>query len=226
MAVRISRLVKRMWRPFGVAIDSFFDWRLGIKTSGHILLHRLGLSKTGTQDCVWYQPSPPSGVVRSLASICLDLSRFTFVDFGAGRGRVLLLAARLPFRQVVGVEFSAQLCDDATKNLVRLFPDQVASGRVRIVCEDARTFAFPETDVCAYMFTPFKGNVLTEVLARLRNHSLKGFRVIILYCGRNKGAIEALDSLRWVKRDVGRCFSWIDPMHYKLLVYDSGEVCS
>jgi hypothetical protein len=45
----------------------------------------------------------------------IDPRDFTFTDFGSGEGRVLLIAAGLPFRAVVGVEFSAELNEIASR---------------------------------------------------------------------------------------------------------------
>jgi hypothetical protein len=48
-----------------------------------------------------------------------DCSLYTFVDMGSGKGRMLLLAAEYPFRQIQGVEFAVELHDQATANIHR-----------------------------------------------------------------------------------------------------------
>ncbi|MBK8386616.1 MAG: class I SAM-dependent methyltransferase [Candidatus Accumulibacter sp.] len=66
----------------------------------------LDIDSPNARHAVRYEPSP-SGMVRSiLSTLGLDWRRYTFVDFGAGKGRVLLLAAELPFKNIIGVEFS------------------------------------------------------------------------------------------------------------------------
>jgi len=219
----VSKVLRRIWRPVGMAIDSLFDLRYGIRTAGYVPTCRLGVPAEQTKDCIWYQPSPAKGVMRLISSLGVDLSRFLFVDLGAGRGRVLILAARFPFRAVIGVEFSPVLCEEARENLRRAFPEDFRVGRISIICEDARTFVAPEGDLCVFLFTPFKGEVLSSVLTRLRQHWQKGFRVIILYCGKSRPVIEALDSLRWPRRQWEMCLSWSDLRRYNLLVYDSAQ---
>ena len=49
------------------------------------------------------------------------LSRLSFVDYGAGKGRVLLLASQHPFAAIGGIEFAEELHDDATMNIAQ-FP--------------------------------------------------------------------------------------------------------
>lgn len=54
----------------------------------------------------------------------LDYSKFTFIDFGAGMGRVLLMASERPFRKIIGVEFARELITIAENNLRSYSPPQ------------------------------------------------------------------------------------------------------
>ena len=47
----------------------------------------------------------------------LEYSRFTFVDYGSGKGKAMFLAAEYPFKRIVGVEFAPALHEIACKNL-------------------------------------------------------------------------------------------------------------
>src|SRR5713101_6823082 len=64
-----------------------------------------------------YDPAPWRTLSRSLRLASLEAERFTFVDIGCGKGRILLSALALPFRRIVGVEFSPVLCRIAEKNV-------------------------------------------------------------------------------------------------------------
>jgi len=55
-----------------------------------------------------------SGVLSRLPRRYQD---YTFVDFGSGKGKVVLLAPRLPFRKVIGLEFAQQLIAVAQRNI-------------------------------------------------------------------------------------------------------------
>jgi len=39
----------------------------------------------------------------------IDLSKFTFIDLGAGKGRALLMASDYLFQKIIGVEFMPEL---------------------------------------------------------------------------------------------------------------------
>ena len=55
-----------------------------------------------------------------MARLDVDHSEFTFVDYGLGKGRVLMLATEYPFKRIVGVEFSESLDRTARQNLTKL----------------------------------------------------------------------------------------------------------
>ena len=48
-----------------------------------------------------YYATPPSLFQQALARLEVDFERFTFVDLGAGKGRMILLASNFPFRQMM-----------------------------------------------------------------------------------------------------------------------------
>ncbi|MGH7097851.1 MAG: hypothetical protein ACREE4_09370 [Stellaceae bacterium] len=52
-----------------------------------------------------YEGTPYGTVNRILADLPADVSDYVFVDYGSGKGRVILMASRRRFREVIGVEF-------------------------------------------------------------------------------------------------------------------------
>src|SRR6478752_3089102 len=53
-----------------------------------------------------------------MQALPIDVSQFTFVDLGCGKGRVLLMASDYPFKRIIGVEFMPELHRAAQKNIV------------------------------------------------------------------------------------------------------------
>ena len=86
---------------------------------------------------------------------------YTFVDLGCGKGRVVLLAAEIGFRECVGVELDAQLCAIAQRNAAGW---NRAVCPIRIVCDDATTFDFPRGKCLVYLFNPFPAHVFERLL--------------------------------------------------------------
>ena len=103
----------------------------------------------------------------AMAQIPDRLTDFTFVDYGAGRGRALMLAAMHPFRKIIGVEFARELQDDATMNIAQ-FPRSLMKCRdVDCLLMDAVDFAIPETNGVFLFNDSFDREVLETVLARI-----------------------------------------------------------
>jgi len=114
-----------------------------------------------------YRPSPCSLFAWTLAAIDYDLSRLTFVDYGAGKGRVLLLASEHPFARIGGIEFAEELHDDATMNIAQFPRSRMKCRNVECVLEDASALGPPEGEAVHYFFNPFSREVFAEVLNNL-----------------------------------------------------------
>jgi len=114
-----------------------------------------------------YEPTPVGDFGPLLDLVPFALAGATFVDLGAGMGRALLLAARLPFRQAIGVEISPALCEIARDNLKAAPREGLRCRDLRIVRGDAAAYRFPRGDLVVYLFNPFDGAVLADVLDRL-----------------------------------------------------------
>jgi hypothetical protein len=111
-----------------------------------------------------YRPSPCRLVEWTIGAIDYDLSKLTFVDHGAGKGRVLLLAAQYPFHAIGGVEFAEELHDDATMNIAQFPRSRMTCRNVECVLDDASALGPPEGEAVHYFFNPFSRDIFAEVL--------------------------------------------------------------
>jgi predicted RNA methylase len=94
---------------------------------------------------------------------------YTFIDFGCGKGRAVLLASELGFREVVGVELNTELAELALANAMTWTKAGKARSPIRIICGDALEFMWPESPCLVYLYNPFGGQVmrrLVEVMKR------------------------------------------------------------
>jgi hypothetical protein len=85
-------------------------------------------------------------------------------------GRVVLLAAERPYRQIIGVELSPALHEVAKENRAAYPRAKLRSRDVRLVRADAATFAFPRGDLAVFLYNPFRAPVVEAVAARLAAH--------------------------------------------------------
>jgi hypothetical protein len=114
-----------------------------------------------------YRPSPCALVDWTLGAIDYDFSRLTFVDYGAGKGRALLLASQYPFHAVGGIEFAEELHDDATMNIAQFPRSRMKCRNVECVLDDASQVGPPEGEAVHYFFNPFSREMFAEVLHHL-----------------------------------------------------------
>jgi SAM-dependent methyltransferase len=115
----------------------------------------------------------------------LDLNEYSFIDLGCGKGRTLIVAAQLPFKEVIGVELSPLHCEVAEANIKRYLSDEKQPAlcrNVRISCVNAEDFIFPDSNLLIYMYRPFLGPIFKHVADNLRRfQALTGRRVLIAY---------------------------------------------
>jgi Histone methylation protein DOT1 len=150
-----------------------FDAQHGVVTEALLFLGELDPHAIGDalDDATHYEPTPVAECKEMLAALPAGPRDYTFVDIGAGLGRVVLLASALPFRQVVGVEVSPALCETARDNVVRWrrAHDDLACKDLRVVHADANSFRFPRGDLVVYMYNPFGENTVARLAERLAN---------------------------------------------------------
>lgn len=159
------------WRAFyrrHLAADRAFDRAFGVDTVG--IAHEADLTIRGARGHfgLGYEGTPVAGFDAMLAHLPRDLSSFTYIDFGAGKGRTLLLAARFGFKRIVGVEFSEELHAIAARNIARFRHPAQRCFDVTAVCRDAAAFAPPDGPLVCYFYYPFEAPVLAEVMANLQ----------------------------------------------------------
>jgi SAM-dependent methyltransferase len=147
-----------------------FDEEFGVRTSGLVAGRHLKSGHLHDRHATAYYGVAPS-VFRALVKRWQRsrpgwaLEEVSFIDVGAGMGRAMLLAAEMPFRQVVGVELNPTLERIARKNMAIWRASGRARAPMRLVCGDAVEFRLPEGLCLAFMFNPFGAPVMRRLLA-------------------------------------------------------------
>ncbi|HWH94462.1 MAG TPA: class I SAM-dependent methyltransferase, partial [Baekduia sp.] len=160
--------------------DRAFDEQLGVDTSGIVRLHELSFESENKELGSRYEATSPESFERVMSQLELGDRELTFVDLGAGKGRALLLASRLPFRRLVGVEFSPELTAIGQRNVEAWRQRHPDCPDIELVCQDATTYEFPDEPLLVYMYNPFEAPVLLEVLANLRASLQRSPRPVML----------------------------------------------
>jgi SAM-dependent methyltransferase len=159
-----------------------FDAIHGVGTEGIVEPAQFGLGELtcSLADAVQYAPSKPQRLIGLLRGLPIDYRQFTFVDIGAGKGRVLLLAARFSFKHIIGVEFAPGLAATARKNAEIFARTSGGNVQIEMICADASEYELPRDDLVIYMFNPFNGATFTRFLASLERSLGENPRAIYL----------------------------------------------
>jgi SAM-dependent methyltransferase len=161
--------------------DKRFDRRFHVDTAG--ILKPIELQSDSTfKNSNWYAPSATHRFLRMLHHIKVDFRDYVFIDFGCGKGKALLLASRLPFRQIVGVELWSELFTVAEKNL-KSYTGKRLCNTFRLHRMDATEFPIPSEPGIYYFFDPFREEVMRKVLDNMRRSLAAAPReAYVVYC--------------------------------------------
>jgi hypothetical protein len=161
-----------------------FDQIHGVETSGLIAAGNLITGHPSDSHVTAYYGVAPS-ILRTLINLWRATSpprpidHYTFIDFGAGKGRAMFVASEFPFHQVIGIELNPTLADTAQLNLDRWLAAHAADptaphlAPIRLYEQDALTFDIPRHPTLAFLFHPFEAPVLKLLLRRIESRFAK-----------------------------------------------------
>lgn len=152
-----------------------FDLWHGVQTCGNAELESLKVESPNVVHGVRYQPTHPKLIKEALDSLPIDHSRFVFLDYGSGKGRVVLVALQYPFKRILGIEFSSELHGIAVRN-VRKFRGKRLCQCVNCIHADAVDFDLPSDPLVIFMFNPFRPPLLKALMKKVSRSLLQNPR--------------------------------------------------
>lgn len=144
------------------------DHRRGVSTTSAVKDDELGITDRRNH---WYVATDYQTFQGAMRHVPIRPGTDVFVDFGSGKGRIVILAAAFPFRRIIGVEFSGQLHKTAEQNLAAIRPSLFCQD-IELVQADATRWPIPADATVLFFFNPFEGEVLAQVFDNIR-HSLR-----------------------------------------------------
>ncbi|MFZ0799285.1 MAG: class I SAM-dependent methyltransferase [Terriglobales bacterium] len=148
---------------------SEFDREHGIDTDGRFegwtYLSDLDIPSPNWIDGNDYAAIEPERFKRVLASFDIAFEEFTFIDFGSGKGRALLLASEYPFKRILGLEFSPELHKTAVENIRRYRSTTQKCRNIQSLNVDFADYALPSEASILFFFHPCRTRTLAAVVA-------------------------------------------------------------
>ncbi len=186
LGVAVARIVRR-FRTAGLSgvIESVLDitlgrWRTdafdranGVQTAGNKPVYLMRTNSPNVALGTRYAPIPESEFNQVFRQLPIAPADLTFIDVGSGKGRALLMASKMGFRRVIGVEYDADMCEIARQNVAKM------KAPVEVVCSDIVDFTFPDEDTVVFLFNPFVGDVFAKFMTRIEQVAHR--RLLIVY---------------------------------------------
>ena len=157
-----------------------FDEAHGVETSGLVPASGLITGHPHDTHVTAYYGVAPS-ILRALITLWREtpppepLHRYGFVDIGAGKGRALLVASQLPFREVTGVELNPAMATIARGNIAlwqashAADPTAAALSPIHLIEGDALSVPLPPTPLLLFLFHPFEAPLVEALLCRIED---------------------------------------------------------
>ena len=115
-------------------------------------------------EMIFYQKTPARVILELSTSVNRD---DVFFDIGSGIGQVVILVNLISGARAIGIEFEPSFC---------IYAKEVASkldlANIEFINEDARKVDY-STGTVFFLYTPFVGRMMQDVLALLEKISLK-----------------------------------------------------
>ena len=160
-----------------------FDAEHQVTTEALLFLGELDPEGMGPslEHATHYEATPVADFDALLAAAPIAPEASTFIDIGSGMGRVVMLAARLPFRRVIGVELSGALHEIARENLSGYTGPKWRCRDVRVIRRDALDYVFPRGNLVVFLYNPFFAPILARLVRNLLVPSAGGRDIVVLY---------------------------------------------
>lgn len=157
--MRGAQLARRAVHGARATVSEGIEHALGVRTKGDIPGSERGFSYGLYRPSSWI-------VLRELFRRLEVGEDDVLVDVGSGMGRVLLVAARRPFRRVIGIEHDGELTAIAQRNVDRNRA-RLACRDVELLTIDAAEWEVPDDLTVMYLYCPFPDDVLERVLGNV-----------------------------------------------------------
>jgi hypothetical protein len=179
--------------------ENEFDSVHGVDTEGELggwtYLSDLEIASPNWIEGNDYAAIEPERFNQVLASLRIKFKEYTFIDFGSGKGRALLLASEFPFKRIIGLEFSGQLHRIAVDNIHRYRTQTQRCMSVECLNIDFVDFALPAEPAVLFFFDPCRLPILEKVLFRTKQ-SLSAYprSITVVYIAPRKDVEELFAS--------------------------------
>lgn len=147
--------------------DLLFDLKYQVETINTVMLDQLEIASPNKVHGRYYEGTNVYLFSRAFAHIHVDPPGSCCVDFGSGKGKVMLLMAERGFRKVIGVEFSADLVEICRRNLETFKRRTNSKTEFEVIHMDAAEYEIPPEANLLFFSNPFDETLIDKVIANI-----------------------------------------------------------
>jgi len=160
--------------------DLDFDIKWGVNTIG--IYHPCKSEIVGKN---WIYGSKYEGcnaikLYNVLYKLSISFADFSFIDFGSGKGRAILVASQFQFKQIFGIEYSKILYEISKRNIEQFPVACMKCLKIEVVCMDASKFSIPQGPLVIFLFNPFGRAVMKKIIRNISDSFIESPRQIIV----------------------------------------------
>ncbi|EEF59778.1 methyltransferase domain-containing protein [Pedosphaera parvula] len=180
--IRSATPSARQAQAYRDAMHLEFDRKFNVDTGGTFAVAGFEINSKNWIYATGYGPVNETDFIEIMREQNLPCQEFTFIDFGSGKGRAVLLAATFPFRKVIGVEFSAELHTVAESNISQCRVEERKCGEIELLCMDVADYQLPEMPLVIFMNNPFERLMMADFVEKVKqSFASHPRRLVVLY---------------------------------------------
>lgn len=146
--------------------EYIFDSIYKVNTKGFITLDKL--TTVGKIDnSVQYQASNYFLLLKYFEKYKEFVKDKTIVDFGSGKGRVLILGMKYQAKKCIGIEFAKELIDICKDNLKNYKRRIRSKATYEVISDDVCDYKFSEEEDILFFYNPFNGIILNQIFEKI-----------------------------------------------------------
>lgn len=155
-------------------IDNYYEKYFNVNTKGMISIEDLGITNNEAKD---YQTLHYKHIFNVLNKLPVDKNNRILLDYGCGKGRVIIATAAYEFKKIIGIEISS-IVDIAKNNIDKM--KHRKTNNIELKQCDAQHFSVPSDVNIIYFFNPFMGSVLENVIRNIHSSYIDTQRKIYI----------------------------------------------
>ena len=162
--------------------DFIFDYKYGVETINTKMLDELQIDSPNKAHGRYYEGTNAYLFQKAFVHIQVDARKSYLVDFGSGKGKVMLLAAERGFPKISGVEFSGELVEVCRRNLEIYKRKTKSKTEFEVVHMDAAEYEIPPDANLLFFSNPFDETLIEKVIANiLRSLELYPREIVVVH---------------------------------------------